>query len=487
MDDSLAFAPVAELSHLIRARQVSPVELVDLFLERIQVLNPRLNAYLTVNGEQAKAAARNAEETVQKEKELPALFGIPISIKDVTFTRGIRTTAGSLVYADFVPDKDASAVDRLLGAGAIILGKTNTPEFALSATTENNLGDDCVNPWNMDRVSGGSSGGAAVSVAAGMAPVATGTDGGGSIRMPASFCGVYGFKPTKGLVPSTVGFGGMPLFSVLGPLTRTVMDTALILNVIAGPDPRDPTCVRERPPDFVKAVRAENGLNSLRIAWSSDLGYAAVDPEVLSVTENAARLLEAFGCIVEEASPSIWDARESVFNPILFADIYAAHGQIFENKVDLLTSYSKASLERGKRITGAEYSRALQELWRFRRRVETFFDRYDVLLTPTTAVPAFPRHKRPKGVDVREVNPQLFYPNEIAGKEVPQRAGFYPYTYPFNITGQPASSVPCGFSRDGLPIGLQIVGRYKEDATVLQASAALERAHPWSGRRPTLS
>ncbi len=487
MNDSLAFSTATELSRLIQAKQLSPVELIDLFLERIQKLNPKLNAYITVNADQAKAEARKAEEIIQGEKEIPLLLGIPISIKDLTFTRGIRTTGGSLVYADFVPNEDTAPVERLLRAGAIILGKTNTPEFGLSPTTENNLGGDCCNPWDLDRVPGGSSGGAAASVAAGLTTVATGTDGGGSVRIPASFCGVYGFKPSKGLVPSTAGFGGMPHFSVLGPLTRTVIDAAVVLNVIAGPDPRDSTCLRNSPPDFIKAVESGNGLKDLRIAWSSDLGYGAVDPEVLSVTESAAKSFEAFGCAVEEATPDIWDARETVWNPIAFADMYAVHSRIYEEKRDLLASYTKSSLEKGNLTTGADYSRALQELWRYRRRMEEFFDNYDLLLTPTLAIPAFPRHKRPEGVDVREINPQLFYPEEIAGKKVPQRVGFYPYTYPFNITGQPAASVPCGFSRDGLPIGLQIVGRYLEDATVLQASAAFERARPWSCKSPDLS
>jgi aspartyl-tRNA(Asn)/glutamyl-tRNA(Gln) amidotransferase subunit A len=256
------------------------------------------------------------------------------------------------------------------------------------------------------------------------------------------------------------------------------MDAAVVINVIAGPDSRDATCLRSSPPDFIKAVESGEGLGGLRIAWSPDLGYGSVDPEVLAVTESAAKSFEAIGCVVEEATPDIWDARETVWNPIAFADMYAVHAGIYEGKRDLLASYTKASLERGKLITGADYSRSLQELWRYRRRMEEFFDNYDLLLTPTLAIPAFPRHKRPEGEDVRETNPQLFYPEEIAGKKVPQRVGFYPYTYPFNITGQPAASVPCGFSKDGLPIGLQVVGRYVEDATVLKASAAFERAQP---------
>lgn len=485
--ESLVFSSAVELLQFFRDRQISPVELVDLFLDRIRNLNPKLNAYLTVTGEEAKEAAQKAEAIMQKEKELPPLFGIPISIKDLTFTRGIRTTGGSLAYANFIPNEDAVAVERLLKAGAIIMGKTNTPEFGLAATTENNLGEDCCNPWNTNLVAGGSSGGAAVSVAAGMTSIATGSDGGGSIRIPSSMCGVYGFKPTIGLVPSVVGFGGMPLFGTIGPITHTVADAALMLNVIAGPDPRDATCLRSQPPDFVKAVESRKKPDHFKIAWSPDLGYAAVDPEVLSVTKAMAFSFESFGCNVEEASPIVSDARESIWKPIALADEYAAHAHIFENKSHLLVSYVKADLEYGKRVSGAEYSKALQNLWYFRRQMEFFFDKYDLLLTPTLAVPAFPRHQRPKGINVTEVNPRLFYPDEIDGKKVPSRYGFYPFTYPFNITGQPAATVPCGLSKDGLPIGLQIVGRYGEDITVLKASAAFEKAHPWRHRRPPVS
>ena len=486
-NDSLAFVPVTELSRLIKTKQVSPVELVDIYLKRIESLNPKLNAFLTVNGDRARAAALEAEKTLHREKELPPLFGIPVSIKDLTATRGIRTTYGSLAYADFVPDENTAPVERLIRSGAIILGKTNTPEFGLSPTTENNLGEDCRNPWNTDYVSGGSSGGSAVSVAAGMAPMATGTDGGGSVRIPASVCGIYGIKPTKGRVPATAGFNGMPLFSALGPLTRTVADAALMLSVIAGPDPRDPTCIRERPPDFVKAIEAEDDLKNLRIAWSPDLGFAAVEPEVAVMTQAAALSFETFGCNIEEASPDIGDARENIWNPIAFADTYAEQAVVLREKSHLLTSYVKANLETGQRITGAEYSNALKKLWLFQSSMKAFFDQYDLLITPVLAVPPFRRHIRPEGEDLRKVNPHLFYPGEIAGKQVPPRHGFYPFTYPFNITGQPAASVPCGFSKEGLPVGLQIVGRFGEDAAVLQASAAFERANPWSGHRPPLS
>jgi Asp-tRNA(Asn)/Glu-tRNA(Gln) amidotransferase A subunit family amidase len=485
--DSLAFASAVELARLIKEKELSPVELVDLFLKRIEGLNPKLNAYLTVTGEEAREAAQKAEKASQQGEQLPPLFGVPVSIKDTFATRGIRTTRGSLVYANSIPDTDAISVERLLKAGAIILGKTNTPEIGLSPTTENNLGEDCCNPWNTDRVTGGSSGGAAVAVAAGMAPLSIGGDSGGSIRIPASFCGVYGIKPTNRLVSSL--FSGMPLFGCQGPITRTVADAALMLNAIAGPDPRDPYCLSEQPPDYVKALESKNEIGRLKVAWSLDLGYAAVDPEVASVTEAAARSFEAFGCSVEEASPDIWDAFPTSWVPIAWADEYASYAELIENQElsSILTSYARRFLEAGKRVTGVEYGKAIRELLRFRKKMEDFFNKYDLLLTPTLATTAFPRHQRAKGVDIKEINPHLFYPSEIGGKRVHPHYGFHNHTPAFNMTGQPAATVPCGFSSDGLPIGLQIVGRCKEDATVLQASAAFEEAHPWADKRPPVS
>ncbi len=469
--DSLAFASAVELARLIRSRQLSPVELVELFLRRIEDLNPRLKAYLTVTGEEAREAARQAEEALQRGGQLLPLLGIPISIKDLFFTRGIRTTGGSLAYASFIPEEDALPVERLRRAGAIILGKTNTSEFGMSATTENYLAEDCCNPWDTGRTSGGSSGGAAVSIAAGLAPLAIGSDGGGSIRIPASFCGVFGFKPTYGLVPSSVGFGGMPLFSHPGPLTRTVGDAALMLNVIAGPDPRDPNCLRDQRPDFVQALRSKGRAGRLKAAWSPNLGYAVVDSEVISVAEAAARSLDSLGCDVEEATPAIGEPF-STFRTIALADGYAAHAHLLEDQADILVSYVKSTLERGKQVTGADYSRALRDLERFRRQMVDFFDKYDLLLTPTTAVSAFPLRQRPREIDGKRVDP-LWSP--------------FPLTVPFNLTGQPAATVPCGFSPDGLPIGLQIIGRWKEDVIVLRASAAFEQAHPWAGKRPPVS
>lgn len=481
--DSLAFTPAVELAKLFRERKVSPVEVVELLLRRIEALNPRLNAYLTVTSDEARAAAGKAEEAFQKGEELPPLFGIPVSIKDLFATRGIRTTSGSITNVNCVPDEDALAVERLRQAGIIILGKTNTPEFGMSPTTENRMGDFCCNPWNTERVSGGSSGGSAASVAAGIGPLSLGSDGGGSIRIPSSFCGVYGIKPTYGLVPSAV-WGGMPLFSTFGPIARTVADAALMLNCLAGPDPRAVYCVRGTHPDYVKAIGSKDEVRKLRIAWSPDLSYAAMDSEVVSVARAAVRSLEVFGCSVEEASPDLWDAYPTAWRPIAWCDEYVAHADILENQADKLVGYVKDYLEYGKTVTGADYVRALHEMWGLQKQMLNFFDKYDLLLTPTLATTAFPG----RNVDLIKENPHVtVYPGVIGGKKVDPHWSFKALTFPFNMTGQPAATVPCGFSSDGLPIGLQIIGRHKEDATVLQASAVFEEIRPWADKKPPLS
>ncbi len=462
-NDQIAFTAAWELAELIRTKKLSPVEIVDQLLERISNLNPQLNAFLTVAEAEARSAAQEAEQAVMKGGELPPLHGVPISVKDMHLTKGIRTTFGSLIFKDFVPDEDEVPVERLRRCGAIILGKTNTPEFGQSGTTENRLGDHCRNPWNVEHTSGGSSGGAAAAVATGLGPLALGSDGAGSIRIPSGFCGVYGLKPTLGRVPVYRS----PMFVVIGPIARTVRDAALMLDVMAGYDHRDPTTIREKPSRFVDAL--EGGLEGLVVAWSPDLGYAKVDPEVRSVAESAAYVFESLGCHVEEATPGSGEPF-SIFSTIQPANAYAARGKLLREHTEELMPYVKSALESGEKIMGYEYSSALKALAFFQRDMAEFFERYDLLLTPANTVPAFPVGQRPR---------------EIDGQEVDWDWGSFPLFLPFNLTGQPAANVPCGFSSDGLPIGLQIVGRWGDEATVLQASVAFEKARPWA-HKPSL-
>ena len=471
-DQKIALAPATELRRMVSSKEVSPVELTELYLDRIDALDSRLNSYITVTREEALRSAREAEDAVLHGDDLGPLHGVPVSIKDLEMTRGVRTTSGSLVFQDMVPDEDSIVVERIRRAGAIILGKTNTPEFGLIGATENRLGDHCRNPWNTERTTGGSSGGAGAALAAGLCAMATGSDGGGSIRIPASFCGVYGIKPTQGRVPRYSGTKApvLPnLYSQSGPMTRTVRDSALLLQVLSGHDPRDASCLRYTSPDFVAA--ADRDIRGLRVGWSPDFGYAAVDPEVLEVSSRAAQVYEELGCLVEEADLSL-DPPRDTFEPLYAANGYAANGYLLQERPDDLTWYGREWLERGSRVTGADYARALGGMDLIKARFASLFEDYDLLLTPTMAVPAFPVGQ---------------FPEQIAGTEVDPFWGFTPFTYPINMAGHPAASVPCGFASDGLPVGLHIVGRWGDEETVIAASAAFERARPWAHMKPPVS
>ncbi|MCZ6789451.1 MAG: amidase family protein [Chloroflexi bacterium] len=471
-DSDLTFAPAWKLRQLIGEKRVSPVELTELFLRRIEELNPTLNAYLTVAADQALESAREAEAAVQRGDSLGPLHGVPISIKDLATTKGIRTTRGSLLFKDFIPDEDEVQVQRIRGAGAVILGKTNTPEFGHLGTSENLLGDACRNPWDSTRTSGGSSGGAAAGLASGMHPLAHGSDGGGSIRIPASMCGVYGIKPTQGRVPKPYhGPGGWGMFGQSGPITHTVRDAAILLQVLAGPDPSDPTCLQESPPDF--AASLDDGVKGLRIGWSPDLGSVAVDPEVSRVTQEAAQVFGEHGAVVEEAGFT-WDHEEirETFKTLFFSDYAAAFGEAPAARVEQMTPTFQAIIEQARQWPVSRLALALRELEWHRGRVAELFRGFDLLLTPTLATTAFPVGQRPEVIDGKAVDP--FW-------------GFNPFNFPFNMSGNTAASVPCGFSEKGLPIGLHIVGRKGAEATVLAASAVFEAARPWAGRRPPVS
>ncbi len=468
MSSQLAYMPATELVQAIRTRQVSSVEITEHFLQRIDRLDPRLNAYLTLCSDQALADARIADDIVARGWATGPLHGVPISIKDLELTKGVTSTMGSALFRDRVPDIDSIVVERVEAAGAIILGKTNTPEFGQSGTTENEIGDPCRNPWNTGRTPGGSSGGAGAALAAGLCTIATGSDGGGSIRIPAAFSGVFGIKPTQHRVPRFGGYGRPAAnhFSQSGPMSRTVADTALLLQVLAGPDSRDPNSIKETPPDFSAGLG--RGVEGMRIAWSLDYGYAGVDPEVAEITARAAQVFEELGATVEDAPLRLEDPFESFFDVFATAS-YTSYGHMLEEHRDDFSQPGLYSLEHGARVDGARVSRALHRVDVLGRLMEDFFDTYDLLLTPTMPVPAFEIGQRP---------------TVIGGKEVDPNWGFLPFTYPINMTGQTASSVPCGFSSDGLPIGLHIIGPRRSEARVLQASAAFERARPWADKVP---
>ncbi len=472
MEDNLAFAPATEVRQLIADREVSPVELTGMFLERIDSLDGKLNSYLTVAADSALAEARAAEDAVMRGEALGPLHGVPISVKDLEMSAGLRTTGGSLLFEDRVPAADSAVVERVKAAGAVILGKTNTPEFGLLGHTQNRLGDHCRNPWNTERTTGGSSGGAGASVVAGLCTLATGSDGGGSIRIPSALCGTYGIKPTQGRVPLYAGVASPPFanhFSQSGPMTRTVRDSALLLQVLAGHYPNDVNSLRVAPGDYMAA--ADSGIEGLRIAWSPDYGYGAVERDVVSRCREAAGVFEELGCTVEEVDLGL-DSPIDAFWDLFCAVSNARYAAMIGDKSDLLTDYGRTSIEHGATVSGPGYARALGKRAELMAAFGGLLDEYDLLLSPTLSAGAFPVGEPP---------------TEIDGKAVDKFSGFFPFTYPINMIGHPAASIPCGFTSEDLPVGLHIVGRWGDEERVIAASAAFEEARPWAHLRPPVS
>ena len=475
VDESLAFVDSVELLSLYSNREVSPVEVTELHIDRIERLNGKLNAFLECTFEQARQRAIEAEAEITKGKIKSHLLGVPLGIKDLEFTAGIRTTGGSLIFEDRIPDMDSIVVERIKSAGAVILGKTNPPEFGLLGETRNRLGEDCRNPWDMSKTPGGSSGGAAAALASGMCALATGSDGGGSIRIPASFTGIYGLKPTQGRVPR------YPVLyppisnqtSQSGPMARSVRDCALLLQVMAGHDPRDVSSLRSDVPDFVAAAKrgATNGLEGLKIGWTSDFGYANVDPEVLSICESAAKSFDDLDCALHESGFTIEDPFESWM--VLFSTMsLATNGDYWPERAGDMTDYAQRTYRIGESLKAADFSRALANVDTIRLALEEQFDEFDLLLSPTMAVPPYQCGNPPRAIN---------------GADVDGSWACLPFTYPINSAGNPAASIPAGMTSSGLPVGLHIIGRVGDEETVLEASAAFEMAKPWSHLRPNVS
>ena len=468
----IAWMSALELIDAYGGNELSPLEVVASLLERIDRVNPEINAFVTLLPEQAAEAAKEAERRYREGGARP-LEGVPIAIKDNIFSRGIRTTYGSKLYEDFVPEQDAVVLERLKDAGAVIIGKTNMPEFGLIGITENPLFGRTVNPWDLGRTCGGSSGGSAAAVAAGLCPVAMGNDAGGSIRIPASLCGIFGLKPQFGRIPWYPHLPGFETLHHEGPLTRAVEDAALILDVASGPDRRDYISLPAYTGSFREDMRGD--VEGLRVAFSRDLGFApAVDGEVLDISRRAAFALEDLGCSVEEIDAGLPATTEMDFVTIAIVESVAFKGDRLEEYKAVayppyMPFFDLADVYTGKDMAMLQLHR--YQLW---EAVRAIFERFDLLLTPTTAVAAFP---------CEEIGP--LGPASIEGVEIGP-AGWVPFTIPFDFTGQPAASVPCGFNSEGLPVGLQIVGDRFAEALVLRAAAACEGANPWRDSRPPL-
>lgn len=466
---TLAFTPATTLAEAIRTRRVSPVEVLDDVLERAERLQPTVHAFVTLDAERARDAARAAEAAVMRGDRLGPLHGLPVSVKDLEPTAGLRTTYGSRFFEDFVPDFDGGVASRLRAAGAILFGKTNTPHFGHKDMCDNLIGPPTRNPWNLERTSGASSGGAAAAIAAGIGPLAHGSDGAGSIRIPAALCGVFGFKPSLGRVPYWPNPDFWAARSHNGPLARSVRDAALMLNAIVGVDRRDPVSLDEPPRDWLAAVDRTD-LKGLRVAWSEDFGYAAVDPEVRRQTAAAAARFAELGCVVEEVTPG-WD-NPSQWAALLWDFTFAARNEErASQRPEWIEPSMMAMIEHGRHATALELGRATLARTAFYEQARMFMDGYDLLLTPQMPCVAWSVER---------------WPSEIGGVPVPGMFDHLPFTYPFNLTGWPAASVPCGFNSEGLPIALQIVTGWHQDALCLQAAAAFEALQPWADRHPNV-
>ncbi len=453
---------IADAARLIRERAVSPVELTRALLERIERLDPKINSFITVTAESALAEAERAEAATRLGGALGPLHGVPLALKDLFDTAGVRTTGGSKILADRVPERDAAVVTKLREAGAVLLGKLNMHEFAYGVTTDNPHYGTCRNPWDTSRIPGGSSGGSGAAVAAGLCCGALGSDTGGSIRIPASLCGIVGLKPTYGRVSRA---GVLPLSWTLdhaGPMVRSVQDAALVMTAIAGHDPRDPASADVPVPDFTSTL--EGGARGLRLGLPRRYFFEQVDADVLAALEAAADVLRSEGAQVRDVDiPEIGLAGQA-FAPIISAEAAAYHARWLREWPGDYGADVRMRLEQGDLYSATHYVNAL----RLRRRVVDGFlgalDGVDVLLAPTMPVTA-PLHPGPK---VQTPNPLTRF------------------TFPVNVAGLPALTVPCGFDGDGLPIGAQLIGRPFDEATVLRAGRAYERATDWHTRRPAV-
>lgn len=470
MTTDLCFMTAVELARRIRARDVSVTEVVQAHLAQIERVNPRVNAVVTLTAERALAEARARDASLARGEAAGPLFGLPIAHKDLVPTRGIRTTYGSPIYRDHVPEEDALIVERLRAAGAVTVGKTNTPEFGAGSQTFNEVFGRTLNPCDPGKTCGGSSGGAAVALACGMVPIADGSDMGGSLRNPASFCNVVGLRPSPGRVPVWPSETAWFPLSVQGPMARTVRDTALLLSAMAGPDRRSPIAIVEPGERFRAPL--ERDFRGVRVAWSRHLGGLPIDRRVTAVLEVQRRTFEALGCVVEEGQPDFGDAREifQVWRAWAFANKL---GPLLDTHRHQMKDTVVWNIEQGFKTTGREIGEAEMKRTHLYHRVREFMERHEFLVLPVTQVPPF---------DVT-----VPYVTEIDGVALPTYIDWMRACSDITVTGHPAISVPAGFTGEGLPVGIQIVGRHQDDWGVLQLAHAFETATGFWRRRPPLA
>jgi amidase len=464
----LCFMEARELAQRIRRKEVSCVEVMEAHLAQIERVNPTVNAIVTLLPEAGLKQARAADEAMARGDVLGVLHGLPIAHKDLVPTRGIRTTYGSPIYADHVPEEDGLIVERLKGAGAITIGKTNTPEFGAGSQTFNKVFGTTVNPYDPTKTCGGSSGGAAAALAAGLLPIADGSDTGGSLRNPASFCNVVGFRTSPGRVPVYPSPVGWWTISVQGPMARTVQDTALLLSAMAGPDRRSPIAIAEPGERFREPL--ERNFKGVRIAWSPDLGGLPVDARVRSVLDSQRHVFSALGCELVEACPDFTDAVD-IFQAWRAWRFELRYGELLQTQRHLIKDTVIWNTELGQRLTGPDLGRAEVKRTALYHRVREFMETHEFLVCTTNQVPPF---------DVT-----VPYLTEINGIKLATYIDWMRSNWYITVTGHPAISVPCGFTEEGLPVGIQIVGRHQDDFGVLQLAYAFEQAtQVWKTRPP---
>jgi aspartyl-tRNA(Asn)/glutamyl-tRNA(Gln) amidotransferase subunit A len=467
-NENVCFMPACEMKEKITSQELTSQEITEIIIERIEKINPIINAYCTTTFDLARDMAKKADERVRKNEKIPLLNGLPTSIKDLVSVKGVRTTFGSRIFEHNVPKEDALVVTRLKNSGCVILGKTNTPEFGYKGVTDNLIFGVTPNPWNHEMTSGGSSGGAAASVACGIGPLAQGSDGGGSIRHPACFCGVYGLKPSFGRVPMyPITFHSGQTLSVIGPIVRYVSDAALMLDAMKGSFEGDKHSLPDD--NFMYFDLINEKPNKLKIGYTLDLGYAKViDKDVEKAVLNSVRKFESFGWDVEEAKFKEFDPSEafSTMWLVMFGYELKPYLEEWKDKLDPgLVTWAEAGL----RFPASSLPAAMRTRSEFYQSIYETFKDYDLILTPSTAVPAFDSGKP--------------YPSQINGKSVSPTA-WQAFTFPFNFTGHPAATIPCGWTDRNLPIGLQIVGKRFQELLILKVSKAFEEVAPWQDKRP---
>lgn len=466
--------PASDLREQIAAKQISPVELTDAVLARAEKLQPVLNCFVTLIPDQARAAAKAAEDAVMRGEPLGLLHGIPFAAKDLVNTAGVRTTFGSLLYENNVPKEDAVCAARVKGAGAILFGKTTTPEFGHKSLTDAPLFGRTRNAWSAAHTSGGSSGGAAVAVAAGIGPIGIATDGGGSTRIPAAINGMVGLKQSNGVIPHSQVADAFGNYTYVTPMTRTVMDTALMLQAMAGPHPSDPWSIGIEPPDYLAAARTEGDLKGKRILYSATLGNTLVAKDVRAAFEQSLVRLRELGAELVELTEELPDL-SSAWKVINHTTWKARFDEMIRRDGNRMTPSLVRQVAEAADWSGADYQRAMFQRSDLFRMVQGWFEAADFLVTPTVSRTALP------------IDQDLFDPITIDGVEAGElRRNWFPYTMPFNITGHPALSICNGYDSEGLPTSLQIVGRFRDEASVLRAAALYEASESWLDRWPDL-